>query len=364
MVTKEQYQDLLTRFQELQAILESKIQNPPPAPTPAPTPTPKPKPKAPKVTPPTAFAGASKECGIYFHVRTAEFPDTLSQILFVLSYMKGGAMGAWVTQHMIMLLMVGSPAITMDEFMAELNAMFQDPNREATTQHKLVTLQQGNDSMDRIIQEFEIHGPPSQLGDHLDHSTVSALLPLSFLSPSFRPDPDATPRSLLYVWAALVPGYTALPSLTAVTISALLDSGVTGNFISPDFIQKHRLETTPLPQPIPVCNVDGTPNKNGAITEELEALLTFGQHTEWARFAVRSTGHGRRSSCLVAPPPAGRCKQPPSRPLKWSLGMGSTCHNPATVGTRPEGDNHAIPTPSRGSPRHGGETADAGRAGA
>ncbi|KAF8330387.1 uncharacterized protein EI90DRAFT_3124448 [Cantharellus anzutake] len=184
MVTEEQYQDLLTRFQELQAILESRIQNPPPAPAPVPAPTPAPKPKAPKVThpdhgavsallppsflslpsdpiqtlppgpyslawaalvpgyiaPPTTFAGASKdlncfkvECGIYFHVHMAEFPDTLSQILFVLSYMKGGAVGAWATQRMITLLMVGSPVITMDEFMAELDAMFQDPNCEATT---------------------------------------------------------------------------------------------------------------------------------------------------------------------------------------------------------------------------------------
>ncbi|KAF8318344.1 uncharacterized protein EI90DRAFT_2978865 [Cantharellus anzutake] len=56
--------------------------------------------------------------------------------------------------------------------------------------------------------------------------------------------------------------------------------------MSPEFIQKHKLKTTPLPQPIPICNVDGTPNKNGAITEELEALLTFGWHTERARFAV------------------------------------------------------------------------------
>ncbi|KAF8319564.1 uncharacterized protein EI90DRAFT_3132437 [Cantharellus anzutake] len=76
---------------------------------------------------------------------------------------------------------------------------------------------------------------------------------------------------------------TALTSLASVSVSALLDSGATGNFISPEFIRKHNLETTQLPQPIPVCNVDGTPNENGAITEELEALLTFGRHTEQAR---------------------------------------------------------------------------------
>jgi hypothetical protein len=83
---------------------------------------------------------------------------------------------------------------------------------------------------------------------------------------------------------------TAQPSLAAVAVSELLDSGATGNFVSPDFVRKHGLETIPLPQPIPVQNVDGMPNENGAITEELEALLTFGQHTERARFAVTNLG--------------------------------------------------------------------------
>ena len=83
---------------------------------------------------------------------------------------------------------------------------------------------------------------------------------------------------------------TTTTSLATVSVSALLDSGATGNFVSPEFVRRHRLETTPLPQPVPVRNVDGTPNENGAITEELEALLTFGRHTERARFAVANLG--------------------------------------------------------------------------
>ena len=140
MVTEEQYDELLSRFQELQAIVESQALNrPPPAPAPVPTPvpapTPAPRPKAPKVAPPTPVAGASEDldrfkakCGIYFHVRAAEFPSALSQILFVLSYMKGGTAGAWATQCTIALLTAGSPALTMDEFNTELDAMFQDLN--------------------------------------------------------------------------------------------------------------------------------------------------------------------------------------------------------------------------------------------
>ena len=41
-----------------------------------------------------------------------------------------------------------------------------------------------------------------------------------------------------------------LTSLTSISMSMLLDSGATGMFINWSFMQKHQLETTPLPQPI------------------------------------------------------------------------------------------------------------------
>src|SRR5260221_11432193 len=49
-------------------------------------------------------------------------------------------------------------------------------------------------------------------------------------------------------------------SLPYVSTSPLLDSGVTGMFVQRAFAQKHKLETHPLPNPVPVPNVDGTPN--------------------------------------------------------------------------------------------------------
>ena len=62
-------------------------------------------------------------------------------------------------------------------------------------------------------------------------------------------------------------------SLQSISTSALLDSGATGMFVNHAFIQKHKLETCPLPNPVPVHNVDGTLNENGSITEEVEVLL-------------------------------------------------------------------------------------------
>ena len=57
-------------------------------------------------------------------------------------------------------------------------------------------------------------------------------------------------------------------------------------FVNRDFVRKHNIETTPLLQPIPVHNVDGTPNENGLVTEEVDVLLQIGPHQERARLAV------------------------------------------------------------------------------
>src|SRR5258707_4440153 len=59
---------------------------------------------------------------------------------------------------------------------------------------------------------------------------------------------------------------TSLTSLASVSMSALLDSRATGMFINRSFMQKHQLETTPLPQPVLVRNVDCSLNENGSVT--------------------------------------------------------------------------------------------------
>src|SRR5258707_439771 len=61
-------------------------------------------------------------------------------------------------------------------------------------------------------------------------------------------------------------------------------------FVNRAFAQKHKLETSPLPNPVPVHNVDGTPNKNGSIMEEVEVILRYGQHMEKAHLAVANLG--------------------------------------------------------------------------
>ena len=43
--------------------------------------------------------------------------------------------------------------------------MFMDLNHQATARGKLATLHQGDSSVEELIQEFEIHGSISRLGD-------------------------------------------------------------------------------------------------------------------------------------------------------------------------------------------------------
>src|SRR5258708_34387699 len=79
-------------------------------------------------------------------------------------------------------------------------------------------------------------------------------------------------------------------TLHSISTSALLNSGVTGMFVNQTFAQKNKLETCTLPNPVPVHNVDGTPNENGSIMEEVKVILQYGQHMEKVHLAVTNLG--------------------------------------------------------------------------
>src|SRR5258706_10993648 len=99
-------------------------------------------------------------------MRHSEFPDEHSNVLFVLSYMKGGTAGPWATQRINSILYPSeAEEVTWAGFVSELDEMFADPNHQATARRKLATLHQGDSSVEELIREFEIHGPISGLGD-------------------------------------------------------------------------------------------------------------------------------------------------------------------------------------------------------
>ncbi|KAF8327872.1 uncharacterized protein EI90DRAFT_3126494 [Cantharellus anzutake] len=167
MSLEEQILELTRQLQDLQTQLATQRQPaPPPAAAPAPTR------KPPKVATPTPFSRSQDdldrfkaECRLYMSMHHAEFPDEYSQVLFILSYMKGGAAGPWATQRINSLLAPGAPRIAFDDFTQELDSMFADPNHQATAWQKLASLRQGSKLVDKLIQQFELHGPVSRMGD-------------------------------------------------------------------------------------------------------------------------------------------------------------------------------------------------------
>ncbi|KNZ74466.1 hypothetical protein J132_06845 [Termitomyces sp. J132] len=49
-------------------------------------------------------------------------------------------------------------------------------------------------------------------------------------------------------------------------VAAFLDSGAMGLFLDLEFVRCHGLTMQPLPKPIPIYNIDGTPNEASAIS--------------------------------------------------------------------------------------------------
>jgi hypothetical protein len=82
-------------------------------------------------------------------------------------------------------------------------------------------------------------------------------------------------------------------------LSALIDSGATGRFIDRDYVKSNRLRTKALSRPIPVFNVDGTLNESGSISEVVDLILRYRNHSEHALYAV--TGLGKQNLILGLP---------------------------------------------------------------
>jgi len=74
------------------------------------------------------------------------------------------------------------------------------------------------------------------------------------------------------------------------SVKALLDSGATGSFIDKDFVRTKGITTQSISRPIPVYNVDGSPNEAGQISEVVDVVLRYKTHSERTLLAVSSLG--------------------------------------------------------------------------
>jgi len=74
------------------------------------------------------------------------------------------------------------------------------------------------------------------------------------------------------------------------SVKALLDSRATGNFIDKDFVRTKGISTQNISRPIPVFNVDGSPNEAGQISEVVDVVLRYKTHSERILLAVSNLG--------------------------------------------------------------------------
>jgi hypothetical protein len=72
--------------------------------------------------------------------------------------------------------------------------------------------------------------------------------------------------------------------------NALIDCGASDLFLDVSYVSREHLTTKKLSKPIPVHNVDGTPNEAGPIAEVAELDLSYEGHTERAIFAITALG--------------------------------------------------------------------------
>jgi predicted aspartyl protease len=70
----------------------------------------------------------------------------------------------------------------------------------------------------------------------------------------------------------------------------MIDSGTTGLFINHRFITQHKIPTHRLERSIPLLNIGGSKNNNGAVTQFTRLTLTSGGYSEMLEFLVTDLG--------------------------------------------------------------------------
>ena len=75
-----------------------------------------------------------------------------------------------------------------------------------------------------------------------------------------------------------------------LTVDGLVDCGATSDFIDSEYVAANDIPVRQLSQPIPVYNVDGSPNEAGSIREVADVVLRYRTHSERVVLAVTRLG--------------------------------------------------------------------------
>ena len=74
---------------------------------------------------------------------------------------------------------------------------------------------------------------------------------------------------------------------------ALVDSGVTHNFIDKRMVDRLQIPTMPIGKPHILRNADGTQNKSGTLMSIVKFYLIVGDQQKWQEFYVTNLGKDR-----------------------------------------------------------------------
>ena len=87
--------------------------------------------------------------------RKSEFPDEDAKIYWILSYMQTGSAKTW-HDYVVALMYKGQQLFsTSDELLKEIDEKFGDMDKRTMQSLKIRTIQQGDRSADKHVQEFE-----------------------------------------------------------------------------------------------------------------------------------------------------------------------------------------------------------------
>ena len=83
---------------------------------------------------------------------------------------------------------------------------------------------------------------------------------------------------------------STIVSNTPMLVEPFIDLGATGLFINIEYIQSKNIQTWSLPRVIPVYTIDGTPNEEGHITDVIDLIFQYKNHSEWATSHITIIG--------------------------------------------------------------------------
>jgi hypothetical protein len=101
-----------------------------------------------------------------------------------------------------------------------------------------------------------------------------------------------------------------------MSVKALVDCRATGDFIDSEYVISHNLPVWRLSQPIPVLNVDGSPNQAGGITSVVDMVVDYKGHSERIQLDVTDSGSSMSSS--VTPGSRNTIRRSTGRPRKFT----------------------------------------------